>query len=447
MSHVDKGALHAYLDGALDEYPAAEAERIRAHLDACAECAARLEVERRTRSDAHAMLALASPVVEVPSLEELRAYVQRTAQQRRGISRFQRMGWAASVVLALGAGWMLRDGQLQSRALDIGADLAPRSGVSSAVEAPAESDAVSSEAGRAASQDFLDGAAAGAAATLQRSDRGAIGNESVVETEVLGGRARPSSPAEEATVDTDVGRVGATMADASAEEREAEPLPKALDRLEQVAESPVVSADGAVAAPADVVATTPEASAAVAGEASGAGAGEAVALTGRVDDQRASAAGDSSQPAGPEARRRQVREATNAPPAVVANAALVEPAPARGNAEADASRSLVLEVEATDDEDVTEPLLSVPGHEVMDVTNLGEGSTAWGARVRQRMADGRRFEVFHLEPGIDPSILPPMETGVGEVSTETPFGWVLVRGAMDDAELGDLLLRLFPESP
>ena len=25
MSHVDEGALHAYLDGALDEYPPAEA--------------------------------------------------------------------------------------------------------------------------------------------------------------------------------------------------------------------------------------------------------------------------------------------------------------------------------------------------------------------------------------------------------------------------------------
>ena len=46
MSHVDEGALHAYLDGALDEYPAAEGRRVREHLDLCPECAERLEVER-----------------------------------------------------------------------------------------------------------------------------------------------------------------------------------------------------------------------------------------------------------------------------------------------------------------------------------------------------------------------------------------------------------------
>ena len=76
MSHVDEGALHAYLDGALDEYPAAEARRVREHLEDCAECAERLEVERRVRGDASAMLGLAAPRVEAPSFEELRAYVR-----------------------------------------------------------------------------------------------------------------------------------------------------------------------------------------------------------------------------------------------------------------------------------------------------------------------------------------------------------------------------------
>ena len=33
MSHVDDGALHAYLDGALEEYPIAEARRVREHLE------------------------------------------------------------------------------------------------------------------------------------------------------------------------------------------------------------------------------------------------------------------------------------------------------------------------------------------------------------------------------------------------------------------------------
>jgi len=113
MSHVDKGELHAYLDGALDEFPQAEAERIREHLDGCAECAGELEVERKVRADAEAMLALAVPEVDLPSLEELRAYVKRTRPARQSVSvRMYRMGWAASIALALGTGWMLRGGQL-----------------------------------------------------------------------------------------------------------------------------------------------------------------------------------------------------------------------------------------------------------------------------------------------------------------------------------------------
>ena len=86
MSHVDKGALHAYLDGALDEYAQAEATRIRDHLDQCAECGEQLEIERMLRADAQAMLGLAAPDVDLPSLEELRAYVKRTRPVRQTMS-------------------------------------------------------------------------------------------------------------------------------------------------------------------------------------------------------------------------------------------------------------------------------------------------------------------------------------------------------------------------
>ena len=117
MSHVDEGALHAYLDGALDEYPVAEARRIREHLDVCATCAERLEVERGLRSDAHAMLGMAAPVVDLPSFEELRAYVERTrpAPSRTSV-RITRLSWAASVMLALGVGWTLRGGRMEPAA-------------------------------------------------------------------------------------------------------------------------------------------------------------------------------------------------------------------------------------------------------------------------------------------------------------------------------------------
>ena len=76
MSHISKGALHAYLDGALDEYPSNEAEAIRQHLDACIECAARLDVERGIRDDASAILAGTAPLIEMPPLGDEFTYRQ-----------------------------------------------------------------------------------------------------------------------------------------------------------------------------------------------------------------------------------------------------------------------------------------------------------------------------------------------------------------------------------
>lgn len=111
MSHVDEGALHAYLDGALDALPGPEAERIRAHLAACGACALRLEEERAVRAEAQAILAGASPALgDLPSLEELRALADaRRAPSAAG--RLRQLGFAASLVLAVGAGWMLRGSQ------------------------------------------------------------------------------------------------------------------------------------------------------------------------------------------------------------------------------------------------------------------------------------------------------------------------------------------------
>ena len=112
MSHVDEGALHAYLDGALDELPSGRGRAIREHVATCPECAARLEEERRIREQAMAILSSPLPQVELPPLEELRLRAEATSPPKasRG-RRFHRMGWAASVILAIGAGWTLRGGQ------------------------------------------------------------------------------------------------------------------------------------------------------------------------------------------------------------------------------------------------------------------------------------------------------------------------------------------------
>ena len=123
MSHINKGDVHAYLDGALGAYPEEAARHIREHLDACRDCAQLLEDERRLRQEADAILAASTPrPVEVAPLEELLARAaesdhEEPAQGAEGSERKARplvggllysLRWAATVVIALGAGWMAR---------------------------------------------------------------------------------------------------------------------------------------------------------------------------------------------------------------------------------------------------------------------------------------------------------------------------------------------------
>lgn len=114
MKHIPDGDLHAYLDGALEYYPEGEANRIREHLDRCESCGARLAEESALRQRAAEILAEAGPgEVVAPPLEELRR--QAVARQHGGGSaeaggrpgRLWRLGWAASIVLAVGAGWVM----------------------------------------------------------------------------------------------------------------------------------------------------------------------------------------------------------------------------------------------------------------------------------------------------------------------------------------------------
>lgn len=110
MSHVDEGRLHALLDGALDDEAPSEAAAVRAHLDSCTACAARLEEARALREASDAILAGALPEPgPLPDLETLRAearHRQGTGSRRR---RLVRLAWAASVVISLGAGWVARE--------------------------------------------------------------------------------------------------------------------------------------------------------------------------------------------------------------------------------------------------------------------------------------------------------------------------------------------------
>lgn len=126
MSHISKGDVHAYLDGALGTYPEEAATHVREHLNACRECAQVLEGERRLRKEASTILAAsAQGQVELDPYEELLARAAESDRQELAggaegsegarsarpilVRRLYSLRWAAMVVVSLGAGWMARD--------------------------------------------------------------------------------------------------------------------------------------------------------------------------------------------------------------------------------------------------------------------------------------------------------------------------------------------------
>ena len=114
MRHVAEGELHAWLDGALDQLGSKRELEVREHLRSCAECQERLAVEEATRGRAIEVLALAAPEAVVPPpfealVERVHAVQSEGAGTPARVSHTARLGWAATVVIALGAGWMARE--------------------------------------------------------------------------------------------------------------------------------------------------------------------------------------------------------------------------------------------------------------------------------------------------------------------------------------------------
>lgn len=462
MSHVDKGALHAYLDGALDEYPAAEADRIREHLDQCVECGIRLEAERRVQMDAQAILGLAAPEVDMPSLEELRAYVKRTREPRPAATvRIYRMGWAASVVLALGAGWMLRGGQLQQSGL-MSADFQR---TSAEVMAPAAPDESSPTGGTA----VADVAAGNDVASMEEAE-GLPGSGGVGASAL---RANTGGPAREAVAELDA-RMPAPLDAARGTEGVGarQDLPAAV-----VADADAVDVMSAEAAPDDVVGEMRDA---VASETPEARASEVARFEAAKVQQ--SGAGATVDQAGSS----PVLDAVAAPATAVAPDILAENVvtPPSGRAQdslgAEAQDRLAADPEAeperaerrraeslvpvtsamtrstltgqreSTDEDAVpnvEPALVVEGYDFVSMVNMGEGTTPVGVHVIQRLDDDATFEIFHLEAGVEADVLPPLRDGDRVASVETERGWIIIRGPLDEAELQALLDRLFPDPP
>lgn len=122
MRHVTDGDLHAYLDGALDQLPDDRGSEVREHLSVCPVCRERLQDEEGLRSRAGEILG--HPPLEalaLPSFEDLReraaapeaggdphegSALEEARTRYRGPIRGIPLAWAATVVLALGVGWM-----------------------------------------------------------------------------------------------------------------------------------------------------------------------------------------------------------------------------------------------------------------------------------------------------------------------------------------------------
>jgi len=117
MSHVDEGRLSEYLDrrtvGSTDRRidGSADSAEIERHLAECAECRARLEEVRAIRARASALLREAAPAkVAMPQFAEIQARARARQAPSRVLTmrRLTALGWAATIVLAVGVGWIAR---------------------------------------------------------------------------------------------------------------------------------------------------------------------------------------------------------------------------------------------------------------------------------------------------------------------------------------------------
>lgn len=118
MPHISEGQLHAWIDGAIPE-GSEDGRTVRLHVEACSDCAARLEEARALRDAAGDILESVIPLGSAPPFEQIqqrarggagepRPSASRSGRVRMGWLSPQRLGWAATIALALGAGWIGR---------------------------------------------------------------------------------------------------------------------------------------------------------------------------------------------------------------------------------------------------------------------------------------------------------------------------------------------------
>jgi hypothetical protein len=403
MSHIDEGALHAYLDGALDEYPAAEARSIREHLETCGECRERLESERRVRDDAAAMLGLAAPEVEVPTFEELRAYVQANAPRRSPWTvRLYRLGWAASIVLALGTGWILRGG-----------DVVPvRSPVGTSLEVDGARQDAPSPGGNAVESRVR-------AEELDSGAPGAVEEERETQTQEVAATAEPERLAPSAQ--------RSRVADVV-------PAPEA-DAFGDVAADDVPGPSAPAAGAADELAAM---------KADGSRRQELVASR---SAEPTSAPAEPGVPASPLRERAADTSGVGISVDVERRSAPSDVVSSANSVGAAAGLTPVARSADAADADEVSPVeesysLVVPGLEVLEVRFRGTGVRSEGQVVLQRLESGDTLQVIHLPPEMDVEVLEGPGPRDNQLVLQRATGWIVMRAPLDDGALLDLMGRL-----
>ncbi len=111
MQHLDEGTLQTWLDRERAGLDPSELAAIQSHLTTCDECAKRLEELEALDGRAHALLGVGAQASDpaTPPFEDVVQRARGTKNRQRALSRIRSMAWAASIVLALGVGWMTND--------------------------------------------------------------------------------------------------------------------------------------------------------------------------------------------------------------------------------------------------------------------------------------------------------------------------------------------------
>lgn len=195
MSHVDEGRLEAWIDQDRSGMSAGEAGAIARHLESCAACSSLLAEAMRLRERAGSILGgMQLEDLRIPDFERVQARASGVSLDAQVPPRQIRhhlvpLAWAASLIVAIGIGWMTRDllppGQV---ALQEGAgneDVGSREAISAAPPAIASVPLPTGNEANGRGTEALGGASGTAAqappaAEVARAEAGVAGEGAVV---------------------------------------------------------------------------------------------------------------------------------------------------------------------------------------------------------------------------------------------------------------------------